>query len=61
MKVGQGELWAGRALLLALMAFTVLPFISIFVTALHPSNTLPTGLEWPADPHEHFARGVPRH
>jgi raffinose/stachyose/melibiose transport system permease protein len=35
---------------LALMAFTVLPFISIFMTALHPSNTLPTGLEWPADP-----------
>ena len=50
MKVGHGELWAGRVLLLALMAFTVLPFISIFVTALHPSNTLPTGLEWPADP-----------
>lgn len=48
--MGYGELWVGRALLLALMAFTILPFISIFVTALHPSNTLPRGLEWPAHP-----------
>jgi raffinose/stachyose/melibiose transport system permease protein len=50
MKVGRGELWAGRALLLVLMAFTILPFISIFMTALHPSGTVPSGLEWPADP-----------
>ena len=50
MKIGRGELWAGRALLLALMAFTILPFISIFMTALHPSGTVPSGLEWPADP-----------
>jgi raffinose/stachyose/melibiose transport system permease protein len=35
---------------MALMAFTILPFISIFVTALHPSGTVPRGLEWPADP-----------
>ena len=50
MRVARGELWTGRALLLALMAFTLLPFISIFVTALHPSGTVPGGLEWPADP-----------
>jgi raffinose/stachyose/melibiose transport system permease protein len=50
MKIGRGELFAGRALLLALMAFTILPFISIFLTALHPSGTVPGGLEWPADP-----------
>lgn len=50
MKIGRGELFAGRALLLALMAFTVLPFISIFFTALHPSGSVPDGLEWPADP-----------
>jgi len=49
-KVGRFELFAGRALLLALMAFTILPFISIFFTALAPSNTLPRGFEWPADP-----------
>jgi raffinose/stachyose/melibiose transport system permease protein len=50
MTVARGELWAGRAFLLALMAFTILPFISIFTTALHPSGTVPNGLEWPADP-----------
>ncbi len=50
MRVARGELWAGRALLLALMAFTILPFISIFVTALHLSGTVPNGLEWPAVP-----------
>jgi raffinose/stachyose/melibiose transport system permease protein len=50
MKIGRGELFAGRALLVALMAFTILPFISIFMTALHPSGTVPGGLEWPTDP-----------
>ncbi len=50
MKIGRGELFAGRTLLLALMAFTILPFISIFMTALHPSGTVPGGLEWPAHP-----------
>ncbi len=50
MKVGNGELFAGRTILVALMALTILPFISIFVTALHPSNTVPSGLAWPADP-----------
>jgi raffinose/stachyose/melibiose transport system permease protein len=32
------------------MAFTILPFISIFTTALHPSGTLPSGLDLPPDP-----------
>jgi raffinose/stachyose/melibiose transport system permease protein len=50
MKVARGELWAGRTLLLVLMAFTILPFISIFMTALHPSGTVPGGFEWPANP-----------
>jgi raffinose/stachyose/melibiose transport system permease protein len=50
MKVVRSELWAGRTLLVALMAFTLLPFISIFMTALHPSGTVPGGLEWPANP-----------
>lgn len=50
MKVGYGELYGGRALLLGLMIITVLPFISIFVTALHPSGSVPGGLEWPAEP-----------
>ncbi len=50
MRVARGELWAGRALLLVLMTVTILPFISIFMTALHPSNTVPSGLDWPAQP-----------
>ena len=50
MKIGHGELFAGRALLVVLMAFTLLPFISIFMTALHPSGTVPGGLDWPAHP-----------
>ena len=50
MRVARGELWAGRALLLTLMAITILPFISIFTTALHPSGTVPSGLDWPANP-----------
>ena len=50
MRVARGEFWAGRALLVALMAFTILPFISLFTTALHPSGTVPNGLDWPANP-----------
>lgn len=50
MKIGRGEIFAGRTLLLVLMLFTILPFVSIFLTALHPSGTVPGGLEWPADP-----------
>ena len=50
MRVDPRELFAGRAVLVALMIVTVLPFVSIFTTALHPSGTLPTGLGWPDDP-----------
>lgn len=50
MRVARAELWTGRVFLFALMAITILPFISIFTTALHPSGTMPRGLEWPADP-----------
>ena len=44
------ELYAGRTLLVLLMAITIVPFISIFTTALHPSGTVPDGFAWPADP-----------
>lgn len=50
MKVANGELYAGRALLVGLMVLTILPFISIFLTALHPSGTVPSGFAWPEDP-----------
>jgi raffinose/stachyose/melibiose transport system permease protein len=32
------------------MAATVVPFLSLFVTALHPAGTYPPGLDWPSDP-----------
>jgi raffinose/stachyose/melibiose transport system permease protein len=41
----------GRTMLVILMAVTVLPFVSMFTTALHASGTYPSGLDWPADPH----------
>jgi len=50
MRVNRSEVWTGRALLVALMLFTILPFISIFLTALHPSATVPGGLDLPPDP-----------
>jgi raffinose/stachyose/melibiose transport system permease protein len=49
-KVASGELWTGRLILIVLMAVTVLPFLSLLTTALHPSGSVPGGLEWPADP-----------
>ena len=50
MKVGTGEMVTGRTFLVALMVLTILPFISIFLTALHPSGTVPSGLGWPSHP-----------
>ncbi len=50
MKVGRGEFVVGHGLILGLMILTILPFISIFMTALHPSGSVPGGLEWPAQP-----------
>jgi raffinose/stachyose/melibiose transport system permease protein len=50
MKTPRGELYLGRMFLVALMLFTVLPFLSIFLTALQPSGSLPSGLAWPTNP-----------
>ena len=50
MRVARQELYAGRALLIAMSAITVLPFLSIFTTALHPSGAVPSGLSWPSEP-----------
>ncbi|GGL92243.1 sugar ABC transporter permease [Nakamurella endophytica] len=32
------------------MVVTLLPFVTLFVTALHPSGTYPSGLSWPSSP-----------
>jgi raffinose/stachyose/melibiose transport system permease protein len=51
MIVNRREVLTGRILLVLLMAITVVPFLSLFVTALHPAGTYPSGLSWPAHPH----------
>jgi raffinose/stachyose/melibiose transport system permease protein len=48
--VGRREAWTGRLLLFVLMGVTLVPFVSLFVTALHPSGTYPSGLAWPKSP-----------
>jgi raffinose/stachyose/melibiose transport system permease protein len=45
------EALIGRALLVLLMLVTVLPFVSLVVTALHQSGTYPEGISWPSHPH----------
>lgn len=45
------EVWLGRVLLIVLMLGTVMPFVTLFVTALHPSGSYPVGLSWPETPH----------
>ena len=50
MRYSHREMWIGRFFLVALMAFTIVPFVSIFLLALQPSGTLPRGLSWPDDP-----------
>jgi raffinose/stachyose/melibiose transport system permease protein len=50
MRVARHELYAGRTLLVVLIAITIVPFVSIFTTALHASGSVPSGLDWPANP-----------
>jgi ABC-type glycerol-3-phosphate transport system permease component len=59
MIVSAWEKWAGRIILVLLMVITVVPFVSLFITALHPAGTYPPGLAWPETPHwENFVLGV---
>ncbi|MBX6371065.1 MAG: carbohydrate ABC transporter permease [Acidothermus sp.] len=51
MILGRRESLTGRVLLIILMVVTLVPFVSLFVTALHESGTYPTGISWPARPH----------
>jgi raffinose/stachyose/melibiose transport system permease protein len=39
-----------RALIVLLMAITLLPFLSMLSAALAPAGSYPNGLQWPADP-----------
>ncbi|MDT0267269.1 carbohydrate ABC transporter permease [Streptomyces sp. DSM 44915] len=38
-------------MLLMMMVLTVVPLVSMFVTALHAPGSQPAGLTWPEDPH----------
>ncbi|SDD69906.1 carbohydrate ABC transporter permease [Glycomyces harbinensis] len=51
MIVSRREKIIGRTILVVLMLVTVLPFVSLFVTALHESGSYPQGIEWPETPH----------
>ena len=51
MIVSTREVWIGRILLVLLMLVTLLPFVSLFVTALHKPGTYPGGISWPETPH----------
>jgi raffinose/stachyose/melibiose transport system permease protein len=51
MIVNRREGLTGRVLLILLMAITVVPFVSLFVTALHAPGTYPAGFSWPSHPH----------
>jgi len=41
----------GWLLLAVLMVVTLLPFVSMFTSALFPSGSYPIGISWPAGPH----------
>lgn len=51
MIVSARETLLGRVVLVVLMIVTILPFVSLFVTALHEPGTYPRGLEWPDTPY----------
>lgn len=40
----------GALMLLVIMAVTLLPFVSMFTSALFPSGSYPLGISWPAHP-----------
>ncbi|MFT4052260.1 MAG: carbohydrate ABC transporter permease [Microbacterium sp.] len=48
---GRTSRLAGGAALGALVAFSILPMLSLFLTALQPRDTAPQGLSWPTEPH----------
>ncbi|MEH1130130.1 carbohydrate ABC transporter permease [Micromonospora sp. CPCC 206061] len=50
MNLTRREQLTGRVFLIALIAVTLLPFLSMLSAALQPRGTVPTGLAWPTDP-----------
>ena len=50
MNLSRREQLTGRLFLIALVAVTLLPFVSMLSAALQPRGTVPSGLAWPSDP-----------
>lgn len=57
MRVSLTELWIGRLVLITLMLFTFVPFVSLVTTSLHYAGatgggggSAPSGIDWPANP-----------
>jgi len=50
-RTSRTEAWLGRILLAVLMLGTIMPFVALFMTALHESGSYPEGLSWPNPPH----------
>jgi raffinose/stachyose/melibiose transport system permease protein len=50
MTVARRSSLSGAVPLIVLMAWTLLPFASLFTAALHKAGTYPSGISWPANP-----------
>ena len=46
----KGEVLLGRLLVLAAIAYTLVPLLSMLSAALQPQGTIPRGFDWPTDP-----------
>ena len=44
------EMLLGRLIVLAAIAFTLIPLLSMLSAALQPQGTIPRGFNWPSDP-----------
>lgn len=51
MRTSTREVLLGRAILIFVMLITLIPFVTLFVTALHPPGTYPNGLSLPEEFH----------
>jgi raffinose/stachyose/melibiose transport system permease protein len=50
MIVARREVIIGRLIVLAAIAFTLIPLLSMFSAALQPQGTIPRGFDWPENP-----------
>ena len=53
MSTTRREALVGQAVLVVFMLFTIMPLVSMLLTALQPAGTIPTGISWPTEPQWH--------